>query len=103
MTTSKMRANLHFNCFKLKQQPNTIYWKTYVLDSHSKAMCFHTGSSLAICIKICKEDLVQLLLQFSFLSGVISDVLTLLLCNILILLNYVLVNSLNIHISVVEG
>jgi hypothetical protein len=44
--TSKMRANLHFNGFKLKQQSDTLYWKTDVLDSQNKAAYFIIGLSL---------------------------------------------------------
>jgi len=58
-----MRANLHFDCFKLKQQSNTIYWKTDVLESQNA--CFLIGSSLGCLYKICKVDLTQLL-QFPF-------------------------------------
>jgi len=60
---SEMKANLRFNCCKLKQQSNTIYWKTDVLESLNKAACFLIGSSLGCLYKICKVDLVQLLVS----------------------------------------
>lgn len=59
------------------------------------------GCHWTVCIKICKEDLVQLL-HFPFCVCVISNASTLLLHNMSVLLNYVPVNDLNVHISVIK-